>query len=318
MHTYFLGSEEVNCYARDLLQRLMTFERMPTVWCPVTQSGDQMLYAILGQAKESYPDLLKTGRLLAIEVEDGNIRFLEENPASLITGQAVLLIDGAIHSGQMMNRCAQMILHHGPAELSSYSLVVKRGSVFIPTIWGFMMDETDRAFFMLHEIPNNRLNAGIKRAQPPVQLFLLNEEHLKQPPVVSGVKSIDRITWSDRHFEMKVTNFETCTYVLERGQTIVGFLTMQQFEPGKLLISEVAVDKKQQKQGYGGVLVRFAATIARQTDCRSVRLHAIENMVEFYKNFGYKQMPGAQPIPLDDEKYYLMEHALLYHDGPWR
>jgi GNAT superfamily N-acetyltransferase len=132
------------------------------------------------------------------------------------------------------------------------------------------------------------------------------------------VKSIDRITWSDRNFEMRVTDFETCTYVLKRVQTIVGFLTVKLFELGKLLVSEVVVDKTQQKRGYGGVLLRFADTIARQTNCRSVRLHAIENKREFYGKFGYELVPGVQPIPLDDEMYYLMEHALLYHEGPWR
>lgn len=317
MHTYFVGNEEVHCYARDLLRRLKTFVQMPAVWCPLTQSGDQMLHAIRGQVEQYYPDLLEKVQLLPIEVDDGNIRFLEENPASIIAGQAVLIIDGAIHSGKMMRRCAQTILSHGPAELSSYSLVVKRGSVFIPTIWGFMMDETDRAFFMLEEIPNNRLNSGADRAQPAVQLHLLSEEDLKQAPVISGVKSIDRTTWSDRHFEMKATDFETCTYVLKHSQTIVGFLTIKLFEPGKLLVGEVVVDKTQQKHGYGGVLLRFADTIARQTNCRSVILHAIENKIKFYEYFGYKLMPGA-PIPLDEETYYAMEHPVLYHDGPWR
>ena len=248
----------------------------------------------------------------------GNIHFLEEDPAPIVSGQAVLLIDGAIHSGKMMRRCAQTILGHGPAELSSYSLVVKRGSVFIPTIWGFMMDETDRAFFMLKEIPNNRLNAGTKHAQPAVQLYLLSDEDLSQAKVISGVESIDRITWSDRHFEMKVTDFKTCTYVLKSGQTIVGFLTVKLFEPHKLLISEVVVYKTQQKRGYGGVLLRFADTIARQTDCRFVRLHAIENKREFYSRFGYEPILTVQPIPLDDETYYAMERAVLYHEGPWR
>jgi GNAT superfamily N-acetyltransferase len=171
---------------------------------------------------------------------------------------------------------------------------------------------------MLHEIPNSRLNAGTKRAQPPVQLFLLSEEHLKQSPVISGVESIDRITWTDRHFEMRVTDFDTCTYVLERGEIIVGFVTLKLFGPNKLLVSEVVVDKRQQKHGYGGVLMRFADTMARQTDCRVVRLHAIANKIEFYKTFGYRLIPDTQPIPLDNEMYHTMEHAIFYHDGPWR
>lgn len=322
MHTYFLGTEEVSGYVRDFVQRLKNFEQIPTVWCPVTVSGDGLLQAILAQVRKDYPELLKTVQLLPIEIEvdDGatHILFVKEKPDAVIPGKPVLLLDSAIHSGQMMRRCADEVLRHGPTELCSYALVIKRSSVFIPTLWGLMIDEADRAYFLLDKIPNNRLNAGAKRPQPPVLLQRLNESHLAQPLVNSGVKSIGRMTWSDRHYQMQTAGVHTCTYVLERTQTIVGFLTVHSYAPDSLTIGEIVVDQRHQKHGYGGMLLRFADTLARQANCRIVRLHAIKEQIEFYEHFGYRLAPGGQMIRLDDEGYQWMERTVLYHQGPLR
>ena len=319
MHTYLLGDESVSRYVRDFIDRLKEFEQVPSVWCPVTQSGDALLKAILVEVRAAWPELLESVAVVPIDVGDGNsIRLIGDNPAAAISGKSVLLLDGAIHSGRMMCACVEHIMLHSPAEVSSYGLVVKRGTVFIPTLWGLMINETDRAYFLLDKIPNNRLNAGKSYHQPPVVLQLLNEKHLTLPKITSHVESIDRLTWSDRHYQMQVTHFDTCTYMLERGKAVVGFLTVQAPQSDTLSVNEVVVDSGTRGKGYGGVLLRFADTLARQANCKSVKLHAIKNKVEFYGHFGYHLVPGAKPIFLDDEEYQLMEHKILYADGPWR
>ncbi|MBI4027617.1 MAG: GNAT family N-acetyltransferase [Verrucomicrobia bacterium] len=320
MKTYFLGKEETNAYLLDFLGRLQEIKPIPTVWCPVTESGAELLRALLGLIPEKYPELLSQTVVFPIEVENGseNIRFSKGDPAPAIRGKSVLLLDGAIHSGRMMSKCAEEILRHGPEELSSYSLFVKQHSIFIPTIWGVMIDEADRAYFLLNKIPNNRLNAG-KKGQLPLQIQRLDSKHLSQPPIVSNVKSMDRMTWGDRLFQMKVTDGTTCTYVLERTGQIVGFLTVHPFDgSGGLSIDEVVVDSKAQAHGYGGVLVRFADTLARQSNHRLVRLNAIKEKTGFYEKFGYQQVSGAETIKLDDEEYQPMERKVLYHQAPAR
>jgi hypothetical protein len=83
---------------------------------------------------------------------------------------------------------------------------MKAGASFVPTIWGVTIDETDRAFFLLDEIPNHRLDAGNpEKKQPPVHVERLDQRHKDRPAVTSGVESMDRPKWSDRLFQMRVT-----------------------------------------------------------------------------------------------------------------
>lgn len=275
--------------------------------------------------RDEFPALNGNVRVLPIEVDDGKekIQFLDGDPAETLNGQSVLLLDGAIHSGGMMSLCAKEVLKYDPAELGSYALVIKRGSAFIPTLWGVMMEETDRAFFLLDAIPNNRLDAAghnpqNTKKQPLVHIERLNERMLDMPPVKSGVGSMDRMKWSDRHFQMVASDHLACTYVLAHGKTITSYISMHRLENGGLMIDEIAVDLSQQKKGYGGVLMRFADTLARQGNCPVVRLLAIKKNVEFYKAFEFRPVEGKESIRLDDEEYWPMEKAVLYHHSPVR
>jgi len=77
-----------------------------------------------------------------------------------------------------------------------------------------------------------------------------------------------------------------------------------------------AIDTSQKKRGYGGVLMRFADTLARQGNCRTVILNAIDSEVGFYEKLEYKKVASAAPIPLDDETYWPMQRSVLYHQRP--
>jgi len=212
-----------------------------------------------------------------------------------------------------MSACAEYVLNNGAAELTSYSLVVKRSSSFIPTIWGLMTDETDRTYFLLDELPNSRLHAGAAGTlQPRVHLRRLEKSHVSRPPLVCGVKSIDRMTWGDRLYQMETSRGATCTYVLEQTSAVVGFLTVIS-EPRQLTIAEIVVDPLAQGAGYGGILMRFADTLARQADCSTVSLNAIEARVPWYKGRGYNVSHTKGVLELEDERYQPMERQVLYH-----
>jgi N-acetylglutamate synthase-like GNAT family acetyltransferase len=101
------------------------------------------------------------------------------------------------------------------------------------------------------------------------------------------------------------------SYLLLKKDEVLGYLTVHGPEDGCLMIDEVALDKKYQGKHLGGVLLRFADTLARQSDCKFTRLYAISNQVEFYKRFGYRVLLAA-PVRLQDEEFILMEHALLH------
>lgn len=312
VNTYFLGAEEVQAYARDFLHRLSRLECFPDVWCPITRSGDA-----IAKAMREYigADLPAAVQLLPVAVaRDPNglrISFLGGEPDKQIPGKTILLLDGAIHSGSTMSRCAEEVLKFGPQDVISYSLVTKAGTSFVPTIWAVTIDETDRAFFLLDEIPNQRLDAeNPEKKQPPVHIERLDHRHKDRPAIASKVGSMDRMTWSDRLFQMQVSS--SCTYVLVRRGTIMGYLTVH-FSGDTMSIDEVVVDADQKSQGYGGILMRFADSLARQANCRSVALNAIEQRVGFYENLEYKKIGGASPIRLDDETYWPMQRPVLYH-----
>ena len=173
--------------------------------------------------------------------------------------------------------------------------------------------DTDRAFFLLDSIPNNRLDAGPHQDSPPyVHIRALSESDLDTVPVVSGVSSLDRVTWSDRNFDMQLDP-DRNTYLLESALTIVGYLTVNCSTPRVLQVDEIVVDQAARGTGYGGILLRFAETLARQKDSHSVRLHAIEERIPFYSKHGYAPVAGAKSLRLDSEIYHLMERPVLYH-----
>lgn len=324
MTTYYLSRDETRAYLLDLLRRVDRFESRPTVWCPITRSGEALLNILVELAVEKFPHLIEGVRLISIDVDNGRteVSFPNEN-AEELRGQSVLLLDGAIHSGGMMSACAVEVLKYAPVELASYTLVMKRGSSFIPTLWGLMIKETDRAFFLLDEIPNHRLdavghNGPTQKKQPQVHLQRLNQQMLNAPLLTSGVASMDRMQWSDRHFQMVASGNQTCTYVLQRGSDIVGFVTLHGLPCGGLMVDEIVTDPEQRSKGYGGILMRFADTLARQGKCRVVRLLAIRNKVEYYEKHEYRRVSDAEPIRLDDEEYLPMEKSILYHQSPVR
>ena len=125
---------------------------------------------------------------------------------------------------------------------------------------------------------------------------------------------MDRVTWGDRYFDMKAGRQRRCSYVLEKGYEILGYVTLSQAEAGCLSIDEVAVDRQHQGKNLGAVLMRFADTMARQFDCRTIRLHAIADKLDFYKAFGYEAV-AESALMLDNEEYWLMEKAVIYNES---
>jgi N-acetylglutamate synthase-like GNAT family acetyltransferase/hypoxanthine phosphoribosyltransferase len=320
MTTFYLGEEETRAYACDLLERLKELDHPPDAWCPITRSGIAIFNLMLEIAQKDYPDLIKGVVVVRIDVDSKRtIASFPDNNSDDLKGKNVLLLDGAIHSGKMMSLCATAVLKFNPAELVSYALVIKRGSSFIPTFWGLMIEETDRAFFLLNKIPNHRLVIkSTSKKKSPVHFQRLNNDLLSHPKIQSGVPSMDRMEWSDRYFQMTSTENRTCTYVLQRGPSIVGFVTMHTLSCGALMVDEVVSDPSCRGQGYGGILLRFADTLARQGKCRAVRLLAISNQIDFYEKHEYIRAAAVKPIQLDKEEYHPMEKAVLYHQSPLR
>jgi hypothetical protein len=101
------------------------------------------------------------------------------------------------------------------------------------------------------------------------------------------------------------------TYLLKVGELVVGFLTVQ-IASEYLTVAEIVSSPL----GYGGILMRFADTLARQSECKKVRLNAIKDRIEKYTEWRFEESPGRPSIRLDDEEYQPMERDVLYHHTP--
>ncbi len=212
-----------------------------------------------------------------------------------------------------MAKAVRTLKQRGVAGVTTYTLVLKRSSRFIPSLWGVMVNDHDRAYFLLEHTPNNRLTTHLSERNPFLHLRLLAEADTKLTPVKCGVRSLDRATWGDRWYNMASCGHDQHTYLLETSKGVVGYLTVHGEHPDCRVIDEVAVGKQHKGEGHGGVLLRFADTLARHRDCRCVQLNAIKEQYSWYKKNGYKLLPGRKPILLDGEEYSPMERVLLYH-----
>lgn len=316
MITHFLGVEEVAGYLRDLVTRLESCEQVPTVWCAMTDSGVELVPHLVKAVQAVAPDLAETVQLISVYCNDesGGLRFdVGDMVKGVVEGKHILLFDAAVHSGSTMTKALAELRQLGASEVTTYTLVLKQGSHFIPSLWGVMVNDPDRAYFLLESIPNNRLTTHKNDHRPYFHMRHLCEADLSLPPIKSTVASLDRVTWGDRWFDMVESGQSRRTYLLENCAGVVGYLTVHEDSDNAFVIDEVAVSEDHQKKSYGGILMRFADTLARQSDALKIRLNAISNKVQWYGGFGYRVVAGRDPIPLEKEQYVPMERVLLYH-----
>ena len=318
MITNFIGDAEVVAYLRDFLRRVARLRPIPSIWCPVTPSGKELLQRMLGVVKNDHPELVPMVSVLPIMLDrtNGKMAFGSESPSKDVKGRSVLIFDAAIHSGSTMARAVDEVTGLGAKEICTYALMVKCRSSFIPTMWGLMIDEMDRGYFLLDDIPNHRLTVHSDTPPPSVHIERLGKDYQKWGRVICGVKSMDRASWGDRWFDMAAGEQDRATYLLLRKKNVLGYVTIHRVRRGTMVIDEVAVGqgKRYRGKGYGGILLRFAETLGRQSDCTAIQLHAIENRVNFYEHFGYQLVP-VEPLHLDGETYVLMRKPVV-RSGP--
>ncbi|MGC9984939.1 MAG: GNAT family N-acetyltransferase [Polyangia bacterium] len=310
MHTHFIGAEEVDAYLREFVGRILKLgEKMPTLWCPIGRSGSVLLERLLRVGGQPLADRVHV-LSVSFERDENKVVFSDGDPKADIKGRRVLVLDSSIHSGATMYRVVQEIDACSAEGVCSYSLVVKNGSNFVPSFWAVLIEDHDRAYFLLDELPTQRLN----RHDPYLHLRRLAHKDLNSPPVKSGLRSLDRITWSDRYYDM-VNSAGQMTYLLEVGSRIVGYLTCQSKDERTLCIQEVAVDSALAGHHLGGALMRWGETVARCTQCEDIELWAIATQVDFYKRQGFEHMPKPPMELAEGESYLLMRKRIVYTGG---
>lgn len=303
-HTWHLANDTVDAYLRDLLDRLLQITSVERwVWFPVGGSGNKLSNCALRLASKELVDMTQLSRVSHVRQKE-EISFEDDDLGSLLRGANVLVIDSSVHSGWTMKTVTEKIACHNPRDITSYSLVVKRGSSFIPNYFGLVIDDHDRALFLMDKYPNNRM-------MPTGVVRRLDRSDMKRRPVATSVPSLNRVTWGDMWFEVS-TDPTRRTYVYEREGRLLAYMSFLLEDGDQIVVDTLAVDNDFRKQGIGGWLLRWAETSGRCGDCSCVRLWAEGNAVSFYQKYGYRTI-SPEVIQIDGETYTLMGKALLHH-----
>lgn len=217
-----------------------------------------------------------------------------------------MLIDGAIHTGASLVSGLKALAALGVYNVLTYSLVVKRGAELIPTYFGVLIDDYDRALFQLGVIPNNRL-----AEKPPFgTLRRLCKDHAHAAFGILPAPFKD-LTGGDLLYSQHAYGMRT--YVYELAGRIVRFVSFSE-RHGAAFIDAWATCTDHQKMGIGAATLRWAETWARASNCHSVELWAFEPAVAIYERFNYEAVPGrVMDLGGEGGRFHMMKKQLMHH-----
>lgn len=306
MITYFLGREQVDAYAVDLVNRLLALgEEFPTTWFLLGISGQNMAEVISRHIPDDVLAKLKVVRV-ACDRTQGEVEW--QDPFDDVDlDKPVLLLDSAIHSGHTMLKATRALADIGAKEILTYSLVIKAGSELVPNYFGVIIGDHDRAYFLLNSIPNNRL----QKTAPFGVLRVLQETDIGRTFPRTGVPSMDKISFSDLMYEK--TSRGSHVYVYEHGKQLCGYVSFER-RGGILFIDGLGSDQDYRGRNIGGLLMRWAENWARSHKCDSIELWALEPRIPFYRHMHFVE--DGRVMNLGEEVYHLMRRRLLYNVKP--
>ncbi len=311
MITHFLGKEEVAAYCRDLVGRLEQLgSAFPTHWLTLGLSGRKVVDHLVARL----PDNLRGQIVLGVAHLDRQkdvIQFSEKTPFDDVSleGKSVLVLDAAVHSGKSMLRLVERTGQAGAKEIMTYTLALKRGSMIVPTYFGVVIDDKDRIYFDLDELPNNRLArpapSGVLRAIMPGDL---DREIAEVAAPFKGLKVGDLVYDRETH--------DAHVYVFEYGAELVGFVSFRKL--GSILFIDSLYGAKRsapngQKMKIGSALLRWAETWGRSAKCNKIKLWAYEGAIKFYAQMKFKATENDWRNLGDGQRYRVMEREILYN-----
>jgi GNAT superfamily N-acetyltransferase len=309
--THFLGAEEVAAYNRDFAIRLEKLgPNFPTHWFALGLSGRKVVDELIALLPDDLGGQIVLG-LAYLDRSANEIRFSDKTTFDdvRLDGKSILVLDAAVHSGRSMSKLIERLEGAGAKEILSYSLVLKRGSVVIPTYFGVVIDDTDRIYFDLPVIPNNRL----ANPAPTGVLRTVIDSDLERPiaevgPPFAGLTVGDLIYDRETH--------DAHVYVFEYAGELVGFVSFRKL--GATLFVDAWYGAKRyaasgQKMKIGSALFRWTETWGRSARCQKIELWAYEPAFEVYEFMGFKPTEPDWRSLGGGQKYRVMEKKILYN-----
>lgn len=330
MQTWLLSDEEVRRYANDFVLRLEKLGKgKPITWLAIGRSGDHMVKIIAEQAQLIAPKVLEGIQFANIGCDRnrsspsfGRVFDRETSRDLELPDKSgrIAVIDSAVHSGSSMRMIVDALWTLGARDILTYTLTLKRTSEFIPSYFGMLIGEHDRAYFLLDSLPNNRLNDDKRAALPGNRFGVLRA--LRQSDALAAkqtmpceVPSISELTLGDLWYEVRSGNQHV--YVYEIAGEVFGFISFKVQPSAKLHLDVVARDHNHKSLNVGGQLLRWAETYARSANCFAIELWGIEGFVPEYEKREYRKVPNVEPLSTSTtETYYLMQKRILYNLKP--
>ncbi|WP_216332548.1 GNAT family N-acetyltransferase [Rhizobium sp. X9] len=316
MRTYVLSDAEVAAYLRDLSDRLVALgDMLPKTWYSVGISGDKVVRPLMALLPEALRDTIdvrrvsynrSTGDISAFDLSNPDLPLSDKDfPTN------AFVIDGPIHSGSTMLAIIRWLTRNGVTEIVSYGLVIKRSTDFVPSFFGLMIGEHDRAYFQFKSIPNHRLRKkgpfGVLRTLEAADAKVTKQK------IDAGDNSLSEISLSDLWYAKRGKGEHV--YLYELAGEFVGFVHFIATEKS-LLVDALAVEDGHQGKDIGGLLLRWVENWARNHKLAVINLWAIEKELPFYRHMKYQPIAGEEMMELDGENFVKMSRRLLYNIDP--
>lgn len=321
MITYHLGKEEVTGYARDLAIRLDQLGgNFPTKWFALGSSGRKVadeLLDLLPDDKAASIDLgfvhydRKDKKILFITSADGGAeadKLTRSESLDDVTfgDEPVLILDSAVHTGGTMLALINTLRGAGAKHFLSYTLVLKRGSAIIPTYFGVVIDDKDRALFQLDVIPNNRL----AKPAPFGVLREVTDEDMDRPVASVGAPFTD-FNVGDLIYDRDTKSSKA--YIFEYEGEIAGFVSFRKTGPHTMFIDGWGTGEKFTGKKIGSSTIRWAETWARSMRCDRIELWAYEGAIDQYIRYGYEYSDEKWRVLTGKQRYRIMNKKILYN-----
>lgn len=303
MITYYLGDTEVRGYAQDLARRL-DGDSFPSVWFALGQSGARMADVVAESLNEERRRELRVVRVTCDRTTKA-VRIIDDISTIDLGMARVLVIDSAIHSGSSMLTVCEYLATLGAGSMATYSLVLKISSCFVPSFFGVLIGEEDRAYFQLDELPNNRL---MKSRDAYGYIRPIREEDVLLPTIAVGVESVES-SFGELLYEHKARG--SSVYLFIHNNEVCGFVCFR-VNGDRLFLNTLASGSAHRSRGVGTALVRWAETYARSRRCRVIELWAIDSKIDFYANLDFSRVEGRKIRYSNDVSYNFMRRKILY------
>ena len=324
MKTYLITKEKVCAYLLDYWTRITEHAAQYSGsledlrWVLLGQSGYELFKILHGVLKDNNEPTLCAPIIASYNRDDQTIGFkirknenewfelTEEKTGRMLRDKRIVVFDSSVHSGTSMLALIENIQQYSPADISSYSLVLKRGSDFIPNHFGILIHDWDRALFLLDRLPNNRMRFG-----ETFRKITFNDQKDKKIAFPGWLGNPENFGWGN------YLNTNSQAFVcINKANVVQALIVFQVDKKGICHVEKLRADPQYKHDDVEcdrlvvAPLLRWAMTYARHCCCSKFRINCKSNAVDSYKKLGFEEAEDSKKQP---SGFAVMEKRILYN-----